>query len=99
MIPKFGEGASSTAGTKETVPPAQSTEELAVVPKLPSVELVETKADKAEGPKIEEITKMLEILSPPTEATVLKLQKGSAATPKRRRMVNVLDVVLETKKP
>jgi hypothetical protein len=68
------------------------------MPKLLSVKLVETKADKAEGPKIEEITKMPKILSPPTEATVSKVQKGSAATPKRRRMVNVLDVVLETMK-
>jgi hypothetical protein len=42
--------------------------------------------------------KMPEILSPPTEATVSKAQKGFAATPKRRRMANVLDVVLETTK-
>jgi hypothetical protein len=35
-------------------------------------------------------------LSPPTEATVPKVQMGSAVTPKRRRMANVLDVVLET---
>jgi hypothetical protein len=41
---------------------------------------------------------MLEILSPSTEATVPKVQKSSAATPKRRRMANVLDVVLETTK-
>jgi hypothetical protein len=98
VIPEFGEGASSAAETKETAPPAQSTEKPAVMPKLLSVELVETKADKAKGPKIEEITKMPEILSPPTEATVPKVQKGSAATPKRRRMANVLDVVLETTK-
>jgi hypothetical protein len=39
---------------------------------------------------------MPEILSPPTEATVPKVQMGSAITPKRRRMANVLDVVLET---
>jgi hypothetical protein len=38
------------------------------------------------------------ILSPPTEATLPKVQKTSAATPKRRRMANVLDVVLETSK-
>jgi pyruvate/2-oxoglutarate dehydrogenase complex dihydrolipoamide acyltransferase (E2) component len=38
------------------------------------------------------------ILSPPTEATLPKVQKASAATPKRRRMANVLDVVLETMK-
>jgi hypothetical protein len=95
VIPEFGEGASSAAETKEIVPSAQSTEEPAVMPKLLSVKLVET---KAEGLKIEEITKMPEILSPPTEATVSKVQKGSAATPKRRRMANVVDVVLETTK-
>jgi hypothetical protein len=100
VIPEFGEGASSAAKTKEIVPPAQRTEESAIMPKLPLVELVETKADKdkAEGSKIEEITKMPEILSPTTEVTVPKAQKGSAATPKRRRMANVLDVVLETAK-
>jgi hypothetical protein len=41
---------------------------------------------------------MPEILNPPTEVTVLKVQKGSTVTPKRRRMANVLDVVLETTK-
>jgi hypothetical protein len=41
---------------------------------------------------------MPEILSSSTEITVPKAQKGSAATPKRRRMTNVLDVVLETAK-
>jgi hypothetical protein len=99
-IPEFGEGTSSTAKTKETIPPMQRTEEPATMPKVPSVELVETKADKdkAEGSKIEEITKMPEILSPSTEATAPKTQKSSATTPKRRRMANVLDVVLETTK-
>jgi hypothetical protein len=97
VIPEFGEGASSAA-EKETIPPAQRTEEPAIMPKLPSVKLVETKVDKAEKPKIEEIVKMLEILSPSAEATVPKAQNGSAATPKRRRMANVLDVVLETTK-
>jgi hypothetical protein len=41
---------------------------------------------------------MLEILSPSTEAIASKTQKCSATTPKRRRMANVLDVVLETTK-
>jgi hypothetical protein len=98
VIPEFGGGASLAAETKETVPPAQSTREPAVIPKLLSVKLVETTTDKAEGSKIEEITKMAEILSPSTEATVPKAQKSYAATPKRRRMANVLDVVLETAK-
>jgi hypothetical protein len=48
------------------------------------------------GSKIEG-TKMLEILSPSAEVTVPKAQKSFAATPKRRRMANVLDV-LETVK-
>jgi hypothetical protein len=98
MIPKLDEGASSAAKTEETAPPAQRTEELGIMPRLPSVKLVETTTDKTEGSKIEEIPKMPEILSPSTEATVPKVQKSSTATPKRRRMANVLDVVLETTK-
>jgi hypothetical protein len=67
------------------------------MPKAPSVELVETKVDKdkAERSTTEEVIKMPGILSPSTEATALKAQKSSAITPRRRRMVNVLDV-LET---
>jgi hypothetical protein len=38
---------------------------------------------------------MQKVLSPPVKATVPKVQMGSVVTPKRRRMVNVLDV-LET---
>jgi hypothetical protein len=68
------------------------------MPKVLTVRLVETKVDKDEGPEIKEIIKMPEILSPPTEVTVPKVQKGSTVTPKRRRMANVLDVVLETTK-
>jgi hypothetical protein len=98
VIPEFGEGDSSAAKTKETVPTAQSTRELAAMPNVLTVGLVETKVDKAKGPEIEEIIKMPEILSPPTEVTVSKVQKGSAVTAKRRRMTNVLDVVLETTK-
>jgi hypothetical protein len=68
------------------------------MPKESSVEHVvsKTEEDKVEKPNIEE-TKTLEILSPSSEVTVPKAQKGSAATPKRRRMANVLDV-LETVK-
>jgi hypothetical protein len=98
VITEFGERASSAAKSKETALSAQSIEEPVVMPKVLIVKLVETKVDKVEGPKIEEIIKMPEILSPPTETTVPKIQKGSAITPKRRRMANVLDVVLETTK-
>jgi hypothetical protein len=95
VVPEFDEGTSSAAKTKETAPPAKRTEEPAIVPKLPSVKVVETKVDKAEKPEIEEITKMPEVLSPPEKVTEPKVQMGSVVTPKRRRMVNVLDV-LET---
>jgi hypothetical protein len=88
---------SSAAESRETAPPMQRAEEPAIMPKAPSVELVETKVDKdkAERSTTEEITKMAETLSPSTEATALRAQKSSAITPRRRRMVNVLDV-LET---
>jgi hypothetical protein len=98
VVPEFGAGTSSATETKETVPAVQSTEEPALMPKVLTVELVETKVDKVEEPKIEKIMKMPEILSLPTEATVPRVQMGSAVTPKRRRMASVLDVVLETTK-
>jgi hypothetical protein len=66
--------------------------------KLPSAELAETKTDKSKAKEtnIGEI-KVLKTLSPSSEVTMPKAQKSSAATPKRRRMTNVLDV-LETVK-
>jgi hypothetical protein len=100
VVPEFGGEASSAAETRETIPPVQRTKEPVIMPKVPSVELVETKVgkDKAERSKTKAVTKMPEILSPSTEATAPKTQKHSATTPKRRRMANVLDVVLETAK-
>jgi hypothetical protein len=98
VVPEFGGEASSTAKSRETAPPALRTEEPTTMPKLPSAELAGSKTDKdkAEESNIGE-TKVLEILSPSSEVTTPKAQKGSAATPKRRRMTNVLDV-LETVK-
>jgi hypothetical protein len=46
----------------------------------------------------EKTVKIPEILSPPVEAKLPKVQKAPAATPKRRRMASVLDAVLETTK-
>jgi hypothetical protein len=98
VVPEFGGETSSAAEPKEPIPPTQKAEETAIMPKVPSAELAESKTDKnkTEEPKNEE-TKMLEILSPSSEVIVPKAQKSSAATPKRRRMANVLDV-LETVK-
>jgi hypothetical protein len=98
VVPEFGGEASSAVEPREPVPPTQKTEEPIIMTKVPSAELAElnTDKDKAEKPNIEE-TKTLEILSPSSEVTVPRAQKSSAATPKRRRMANVLDV-LETVK-
>jgi hypothetical protein len=98
VVPEFGGEASSAAGLRETAPPAQRTEEPITMLKLPSAEPAGMKTDKdrAEESNIGE-TKVLEILSPSSEVIAPKAQKSSAATPKRRRMANVLDV-LETVK-
>jgi hypothetical protein len=98
VVPKFGEGASSTAEARHAAPIAQSVEEPTVMPKTPTVGPTKAKDDKAKEPQIEELMKMPEILSHPTEAKLSKLQKSSVATPKRRGMANVLDAVLETTK-
>jgi hypothetical protein len=92
VIPEFGEGTSSAAKAKEIVSIMQSTVESSVVPKITTVGLA-----KAE-PQVERVTKMPEILSLPGAAGLPKVQKSSAVTPKRRRMANMLDVVLETTK-
>jgi hypothetical protein len=82
-VPEFvGEAASATE-TKKPIP-AQKAEELTAIPK----------AERIEEPKTEG-TKISEILSPSAEVGVPQTQKGPAVTPKRKRMVNVLDV-LET---
>ena len=56
-VPEFGARTSSAMETKETAPPTQNTEESSVMPKMPTVTVVETKVDKAETLGIEEITK------------------------------------------
>jgi hypothetical protein len=96
VVPEFGGETSSVAEPKEPILPTQKAKDPAIMPKVPLAELAESKTnkDKAKEPKIEG-TKMLEILSPSAEVTVSKAQKSFAATPKRRRMANVLDV-LET---
>jgi hypothetical protein len=98
VVPEFGGEASSAAESGNTAPPAQRTEEPTTIPKLPSVELAEMKTDmgKAEESNIRE-TKVLGILSPSSEVIVLRAQKSSATTPKRRRMANVLDVLESVK--
>jgi hypothetical protein len=74
VVPEFGGEAPSAAESRETVPPMQRTEEPIIMPKAPSIELVEMKfnKDKAAMSKTEEVTKMPGISSPSIEATALK---------------------------
>jgi hypothetical protein len=55
VVPEFGGETSSAAEPKEPIPPTQKAEEPSIMPKVPSAELAESKAnkDKAEEPKIE----------------------------------------------
>jgi hypothetical protein len=98
VVPEFGGETSSAIDPKELIPLMQKAEEPATMPKAPSAEQVEAKTDKdkAEEPKTKE-TKILEVLSPSTEISAPKIQKGLAATPKRRRMASVLDVLESVK--
>jgi hypothetical protein len=83
VVPEFsGEISSATKADKPAL--TQKIEEPATMPKI----------NKIEEPRIEE-TKISEVLRPSAEVTVPKAQKDLIATPKRKRVVNVLDV-LET---
>jgi hypothetical protein len=82
-VPEFVGEASSATEAKKPIP-AQKTEEPTATPKAERIE-----EPKAEG------TKISKILSPSAEVGVPQTQKGPAVTPKRKRMVNILDV-LET---
>jgi hypothetical protein len=83
IVPEFG-GETSSAIKAKGPALTQRIEEPAAMPKT----------DKIEEPRIEG-TKKLEVLSPSAGVEVPKTQKGLAATPKRKRMASVLDV-LET---
>jgi hypothetical protein len=92
-VPEFGGETSSATEAKEPAP-TQKIEEPAAMPKTSLAKIAEPKADN-----IEEIvvkgTKILEVTTPSAEVIVPKVQKDLRATPKRKRMVNVLDA-LET---
>jgi hypothetical protein len=92
-VPEFGGETSSATEAKE---PAltQKIEEPVAMTKASSAKLAEPKADNIEEIEVKR-TKILEVISPSAEVTVPKAQKDLKATPKRKRMVNVLDV-LET---
>jgi hypothetical protein len=82
IVPEFSGETSSATEAKGPAPPAHKIKGPAAMPKAPSTKLAEPKTDKTEEPRIEG-TKILEVLS----------QKDLAATPKRKRMASVLDVL------
>jgi hypothetical protein len=92
-VPEFGGETSSTTEAKE---PAltQRIEEPSTISKASSAKLAEPKTDNIEEIGVEG-TKILEVISPSAEVAVPKAQKGLTVTPKRKRMVSVLDI-LET---
>jgi hypothetical protein len=92
-VPEFGGETSSATEAKEPTL-TQKIEEPTAMLKASSAKLAELKADNIEEIGVEG-TKILEVTSPSAEVTVPKAQKGLTATPKRKRMVNVLDA-LET---
>jgi hypothetical protein len=95
IVPKFGGETSSATKAKEPAV-TQKTEEPAAVPKASSAKSGEPKAINIEEVEVER-TKILEVISPSADVTVSKAQKDLTTTPKRKRVVNVLDV-LETNK-
>jgi hypothetical protein len=82
-VPEFG-GETSSATKAKGPALTQKNEEPAMMPKADNIKEIEA-----------EKTKILEVISPSAGMTVPKAQKDLTATPKRKRMVNVL-VVLET---
>jgi hypothetical protein len=82
-VPEFVDESSSAPEAKEPTP-LPNIEEPVIMPEI----------EKIEEPKAKE-TRTSKILSPSAKVEVPKSQKGPALTPKRKRMVNVMDV-LET---
>jgi hypothetical protein len=92
IVPEFGgETSSVTEGKK---PAITQRIEPAVSPKASAAKSDEPKVINIEKMKVEK-TRILEVISPSAEVTIPKAQKDLSTTPKRKRMVNVLDV-LET---
>jgi hypothetical protein len=94
-VPEFG-GETSSATKAEESALTQRNEEPATMPKASSAKSGEPKAINIEKAEVEE-TKILESISPSAEVTVPKAQKDLTTTPKRKRMVNVLDVLEKIK--
>jgi hypothetical protein len=106
-VPKLAEGPSS-AVEPENPAPAEAKGESAEVPKAMVIaeqekaetdevpkHLAEAKEKTIEEPEWKKHAGQPRILSPPQEPELPKVSKIPAITPKRRRMANVLDTVME----
>jgi hypothetical protein len=92
-VPEFaGETSSATEAKEPAI--TRKPEEPTAVPKASLANLDEPKADIIEVMEVEKI-KSLEVTSPSVEVIMPKAQRDLTTTPKRKRMVIVLDV-LET---
>jgi hypothetical protein len=98
IVPEFGEGTSSTAKAEQVAPIVRSAGGSTIVPKVPIVESAEAKDGASKEPALEKTIVLPEILSPLVEVEMPKVTKAPATTPKRSRMANVLDAVMETTK-
>jgi hypothetical protein len=96
IVPKFGEGTSSTVEAEQAAPAVRSAEESAAVPKVYATGSAEVpiQTTEAEGKMIEKPDREEKTGSP--EAELPKVAKTLVITPKRRRMASVLDAVMET---
>jgi hypothetical protein len=81
IVPEFG-GETSSAIEAKGPALTQKNEEPAMMPKADNIEEIEV-----------EKTKILEVISPSAGMTVSKAQKDLTVTPKRKRMVNVLETI------
>jgi hypothetical protein len=94
-VPEFSGETSSTTKAEESVL-TQRNEEPATMPKASPAKSGEPKAINIEETEVEK-RKILEVISPSAEVTVPKAQKDLTTNPKRKRMVNVLDVLEKIK--
>jgi hypothetical protein len=90
IVPEFGGETSSVTEAKE--PTITQKIELYVSPKASSAKSDEPKAINIEEMRVEK-TSILEATSPSAEVTMPKAQKDPSTTPKKKRMVNILDVI------
>jgi hypothetical protein len=93
IVPEFGGETSSATEAKEPVA-TQKAEDPVAMPKASPAKSGEPEAINIEEAEVER-TKILEVIGPSAEVTVPKAHKDLTTTPKRKRMINVLDV-LET---